>query len=56
VPVTSLEGELTYYNLVRPGVDGTFVLPPVRFHRMYAPNLMAFEGESKLDFKKITVR
>ena len=56
VPVTSLESELTYYNLVRPGVDGKFVLPPVRFHRMYAPNLMAFEGESKLDFKKITVR
>jgi uncharacterized protein YfaS (alpha-2-macroglobulin family) len=56
VPLDKVSGTLTVYNLIRPGISGEFVMPPVRFHRMYSPNLMAFEGESKLDFKKITVR
>lgn len=55
IPVDILNGELTYYNLVRPEVNGKFVLPPVRFHRMYAPHQMAFEGATKLDFKNVVV-
>ncbi len=55
VPVDMANGEMSFYNLVRPEVNGKFVLPPVRFHRMYAPHLMAFEGETKLDFKNVTV-
>jgi uncharacterized protein YfaS (alpha-2-macroglobulin family) len=56
IPVEVVDQKVSYYNLIRPNVLGQFVMPPVRFHRMYAPAQMSFEGESKLDFKKYTVR
>ncbi len=56
IPVEAVQKKVTFYNLIRPSVLGQFVMPPVRFHRMYAPAQMSFEGESKLDFKKYTVR
>lgn len=43
-PVMTLDGPLVLRQLVRFALPGTFVLPPVRYFRMYQPDEQAYEG------------
>lgn len=44
VPIDVLNKPLTVRHLVRFSQKGSFVLPPARYHRMYQPELKAFES------------
>ena len=47
VPVDKLKGTMVINHLIRPSQTGTFVLPPVRYYKMYQPDQKAFEGTSR---------
>ncbi len=47
VPVESLDGQLVIRHLVRPAQTGKFMLPPVRYYRMYQPEQKAFEEQAR---------
>lgn len=51
VPVDELSGRRVFRHLVRFGSRGSFVLPPVRFHRMYQPEDKAFEAVAERHLK-----
>lgn len=51
VPVDKLTGRSVYRHLLRFGSQGSFVLPPARFHRMYQPEEKAFEGVTERRLK-----
>lgn len=48
VPVDTLGGELRFRHLVRFSQKGNFVLPPVRYQRLYAPQEQALEQQPAL--------
>jgi len=47
VPVDSLNGTLTIRHLIRAAQTGKFLLPPVRYYRMYQPEQKAFEEKPR---------
>ncbi len=47
VPVESLDGPLVIRHLVRAAQTGKFMLPPVRYYRMYQPEQKAFEEHAR---------
>lgn len=51
VPVDKLKGTMVINHLIRPAQTGTFVLPPVRYFKMYQPDQKAFEGTSRAIIK-----
>ena len=48
VPLDTLAGETRFRHLVRFSQKGAFVLPPVRYVRMYAPEQQALEADPPL--------
>lgn len=48
VPVDTLGGELRFRHLVRFSQKGSFVLPPARYQRLYAPQEQALEQQPAL--------
>ncbi|MEO7497214.1 MAG: alpha-2-macroglobulin [Massilia sp.] len=47
VPIETLDGKLTVRHLLRFAQKGSYAIPPARYHRMYQPELKAFEGAGK---------
>lgn len=47
VPVDALDGTLVIRHLVRAAQTGKFMLPPVRYYRMYQPEHKAFEDKPR---------
>lgn len=47
VPIESLNGAVVIRHLVRAAQTGKFMLPPVRFYRMYQPEQKAFEEKPR---------
>lgn len=47
VPVETLDSKVVIRHLVRPAQSGKFVLPPVRYYRMYQPEDKAFEARHR---------
>ena len=55
-PVPFLHRPIVLRQLVRFALPGTFVMPPVRYFRMYQPSAKAFEGGSSDKFTTLQVR
>lgn len=47
VPVEVLDSRVVIRHLVRPAQAGKYVLPPVRYYRMYQPEKKAFEARNR---------
>lgn len=47
VPLDVLDSKVVIRHLVRPAQSGKYVLPPVRYYRMYQPEKKAFEAKSR---------
>lgn len=47
VPVDTLNGKLEIRHLIRAAQTGKFMLPPVRYYRMYQPGQKAFEDKPR---------
>ena len=47
VPVEVLDSSVVIRHLVRPSQAGKYVLPPVRYYRMYQPEKKAFEARNR---------
>ena len=55
IPIESLEEPIVLRSFVRFSQRGEFILPRVRFYKMYNPNDKAFADENKPIYKKILV-
>lgn len=51
VPIDALQGTQVIRHLVRPAQAGRFMLPPVRYYRMYQPEDKAFEEQARAQFE-----